>query len=93
MQNAGRQIIGQAGKTPMSKSELERLHKEVIVDPRFTHMGFRYEGGFIGDHDLSSKMPIPKHISAKHQDLNTLMNGLIRNGENFLKDSELSPLC
>jgi len=39
------QIIGQAGKTPLSKMELERLQKEIIVDDRFIAMGYRNEGG------------------------------------------------
>ena len=80
-------IIGQAGKTPLSKSELEHLQKEVIVDSRFIHMGYRDKGGFIGDHDRSTKAPIPSHISAKYQDLDALMNGLIETAE-LLKDSE-----
>jgi hypothetical protein len=62
-------IIGQAGKAPLTRSELERLQKEVIVDTRFIHMGYRAEGGFIGSHDRSTNMPIPSHISARHQDL------------------------
>ena len=84
-------IIGQAGKTPLSKSELERLQKEVIVDDRFIHIGFRAEGGFIGDHDRSTNMPIPSHISAKYQDLNVLINGLIETAK-LLKDSEFPPV-
>ena len=84
-------IIGQAGKTPLSKSELERLQKEVIVDDRFIHMGNRNEGGFIGKHDRSTNMPIPSHISAKHQDLNALMNGLFETTK-LLKDSNFPPV-
>jgi len=84
-------IIGQAGKTPLSKAELERLQKEVIVDSRFIHMGYRDEGGFIGSHDRSTNMPIPSHISAKHQDLEALMNGLIETAE-LLSDSDFPPV-
>ena len=84
-------IIGQAGKAPLSKSELERLQKEVIVDSRFIHMGYRDEGGFIGSHDRSTNMPIPSHISAKHQDLDALMNGLIETAE-LLSDSDFPPV-
>lgn len=84
-------IIGQAGKTPLSKAELERLQKEVIVDSRFIHMGYREEGGFIGSHDRSTNMPIPSHISAKHQDLDALMNGLIETAE-LLSDSDFPPV-
>ena len=84
-------IIGQAGKTPLSKTELERLQKEVIVDSRFINMGYRQEGGFIGTHDRSTNMPIPSHISAKHQDLEKLMNGLIETAT-LLKESDFPPV-
>lgn len=84
-------IIGQAGKAPLSTSELERLQKEVIVDSRFIHMGYRVEGGFIGSHDRSTNMPIPSHISAKHQDLDSLMSGLIETAE-LLSDSDFPPV-
>ncbi|MCB9985900.1 MAG: Fic family protein [Micavibrio sp.] len=84
-------IIGQAGKTPLSKVELERLQKEVIVDSRFIHMGYRNEGGFIGSHDRSTNMPIPSHISARHQDLDALMSGLIETAE-LLSDSDFPPV-
>lgn len=84
-------IIGQAGKSPLSRNELERLQKEVIVDHRFIHMGYRNEGGFIGSHDRSNNMPIPSHISAKHQDIDRLMNGLIETAK-LLKESNFPPV-
>lgn len=84
-------IIGQSGKTPLSKIELERLQEEVIVDNRFIHMGYRNEGGFIGSHDRSTNMPIPSHISARHQDLDTLMQGLIETAA-LLKESDFPPV-
>ncbi len=85
------QIIGQAGKTPLSKSELERLQKEVIVDGRFIQMGYRQEGGFIGSHDRFTNMPIPSHISARPQDLESLMDGLIYTAS-ILKNSDYPPV-
>ncbi len=81
------QIIGQAGKTPLSKTELKRLQIEVIVDNRFIRMGYRDEGGFIGKHERSTNIPIPSHISAKHQDLDILMEGLIETAS-LLKNSD-----
>ena len=84
-------IIGQAGKAPLSRSELERLQKDVIVDSRFIHMGYRDDGGFIGRHDRSTTMPIPSHISAKHQDLDALMSGLIETAA-LLSDSDFPPV-
>jgi hypothetical protein len=84
-------IIGQAGKSALSKAELERLQAEVIVDNRFVFMGFRIDGGFIGSHNRATNMPIPVHISAKHEDLDTLMNGLIETAA-LLKGSEFPPV-
>lgn len=69
--------IGQAGSKPLSKEELVRLQQIIIEDSRFTAMGFRKEGGFVGEHDRSSGEPIPDHISAKWQDLEPLIDSLI----------------
>jgi Fic family protein len=40
-------------------------------------MGFRTKGGFVGEHDRTTGQPIPEHISARWQDLNILMDGLL----------------
>ena len=84
-------IIGQAGKIPLSKAHLEHLQNEVIGDSRFMQMGYRNEGGFIGRYHRSTNIPIPSHISAKHQDLDVLMQGLIETAQ-LLKDSDYSPV-
>lgn len=69
--------IGQAGSKPLSKDELLRLQQIVIEDSRFIKMGYRTEGGFIGEHDRTTGEPIPSHISARWQDLDTLMQALL----------------
>ena len=69
--------IGQAGSRPLSKEELLRLQQMVIDDSRFIQMGYRTEGGFIGEHDRNSGEPIPEHISARWQDIETLMSGML----------------
>lgn len=69
--------IGQAGINNLSKEELLRLQQIVIESDRFIKMGFRDEGGFVGEHDRISGKPLPEHISARFEDLETLMNGLI----------------
>jgi len=69
--------IGQAGSKQLSKEELLRLQQIVIEDTRFIKMGYRTEGGFVGDHDRNTGEPIPEHISARWQDLETLMEGLL----------------
>ena len=40
-------------------------------------MGFRDEGGFVGEHDRITGEPMPEHISAKWQDIDSLIDGLI----------------
>ena len=78
--------IGQAGSKPLSKEELIRLQQVVIENSRFTTMGFRKEGGFVGEHDRTSGEPIPDHISAKWQDVERLTEDLITSGK-VLEDS------
>lgn len=69
--------IGQAGSKPLSKEELIRLQQIVIENSRFVDMGLRKKGGFVGEHDRTTGEPIPEHISARWQDLNNLIDGLI----------------
>ena len=69
--------IGEAGRQPLDREELLRLQKIVIGDERFVKLGFRQEGGFIGEHDRESRMPLPDHISARHEDLPGLLTGMI----------------
>lgn len=68
--------IGQAGSTPLNKEELLRLQQIVIENSRFVEMGYRKEGGFVGQHDRTTGEPIPEHVSAKWQDINVLIDGL-----------------
>ena len=69
--------IAEAGRVELSRAELERLQRVVIGDTRFVHLGLRVEGGFIGDHDRRSGEPIPEHISARAEDLPSLVDGMI----------------
>ncbi len=68
--------IGQAGQQPIDPDELLRLQRIVIGDTRFVHLGLRTEGGFVGERDRDSRMPIPDHISAKPEDLSGLIDGM-----------------
>jgi hypothetical protein len=78
--------IGQAGQKTISKEELVRLQQIVIDNPRFTQMGWRQHGGFIGEHDRRYGTPIPDHISAKWSDILSLMDGLIATDHRLEKD-------
>lgn len=69
--------IGQAGRHPLSIEELLRLQALVIGDARFVALGLRREGGFVGEHDRETRAPLPDHVSARHQDLPVLLEGLL----------------
>src|SRR5216683_1641520 len=69
--------IGEAGRRPISLDELLRLQAIVIGDARFVRMGLRQEGGFVGEHDRDSQMPLPDHISARAEDLPSLIAGMV----------------
>jgi len=73
--------IGQAGGKPLSEEELNRLQQIVIENGRFIEMGFRKKGGFVGEHDRVTGEPIPEHISARWQDIEQLINGLLKTNE------------
>jgi Fic family protein len=73
--------IGQAGSKPLIVAELERLQQILIENTRFVKLGLRDEGGFVGEHDRITGEPIPEHISAKPEDLHTLLNGLVNANE------------
>ena len=68
--------IGEAGKHQLSQGELERLQQIVLQDARFVKMGVRTGGGFIGGHTRDGKTPEPVHISARHEDLADLLEGI-----------------
>ena len=70
------QVISEAGRHPIDRAELERLQRIVIGDARFVHLGLRTDGGFVGEHDRLSGAPFPDHISARHEDLPALIDGL-----------------
>ena len=83
--------IGQSGLLDLTKDELNRLQQLVIENSRFIQMGFRTQGGFVGEHDRETGEPIPDHISARHEDLDELMDGLIATN-NLLINSEINPV-
>lgn len=69
--------IGEAGTGPVTIEELERLQRIVIGDARFVRLGLRDAGGFVGTHDRETQEPIPDHVSARPQDLGSLLDGMI----------------
>lgn len=79
--------IGQAGNKPLSKEELIRLQQIIIESGRFVKMGYRDTGGFIGEHDRNTGEPIPDHISARWDDIEKLMNGLLDSAKKMEKEN------
>lgn len=71
------EILGMAGREQFDAGMLKRLQDTVLEGNRFVKRGFRTRGGFIGIHDRYSGNPLPDHISARYQDINELMNGLL----------------
>ena len=69
--------IGEAGRRPLGMDELLRLQAMVIGDARFVRLGLREVGGFVGVHNRDSRLPIPDHISARPQDLRSLVDGMV----------------
>ena len=68
--------IGEAGRRPVDLDELVRLQRIVIGDARFVHLELREQGGFVGEHDRDTRMPLPDHISARPDDLHSLIEGM-----------------
>ncbi|WP_117193497.1 Fic family protein [Rhizobium terrae] len=72
--------VAQAGRRPLSIDELVRLQHIVIEEDRFIKRGLRDAGGFIGGRDWNND-PSPEHVSARHEDIADLLQGIIACGE------------
>ena len=68
--------IGEAGRQALDADELLRLQRIVIGDDRFVRLGFRDEGGFVGEHERETRLPLPDHVSARAEDLPSLVTGM-----------------
>lgn len=70
----GRAVL-EAGKRPLNQTEIYRLHTILIGDDRFTEVGYRTAGIFLGERDYTND-PIPEFVGARHTDLPELMTAL-----------------
>lgn len=70
----GRAVL-EAGKRPLNQTEIYRLHRILIGDDRFTAVGYRQDGVFLGERDHNHE-PLPEFIGARHENLAELMTGL-----------------
>jgi Fic family protein len=82
--------IGQAGSKPLSIDEIHRL-QQLVIESKFTKLGFRTEGGFVGEHDRKTGEPIPSHISARWQDVELLIRGLLDTSQK-LEEEKFHPV-
>jgi hypothetical protein len=82
--------IGEAGRQPLDIEELLRLQRIVIGDARFVRLGLRQEDGFVGEHDRETGLPLPDHISARAEDLPSLIQGML--AFNHGPSQELAPV-
>ena len=70
----GRAIL-QAGKRPLTQTEIYRLHRILIGDDRLTPIGYRNDGVFLGERDHNNE-PMPEFIGARAEDVVNLMAAL-----------------
>lgn len=82
----GRAVL-EAGKRPLNQTEIYRLHNILIGDDRFTQVGYRAEGVFLGERDHNNA-PLPEFIGARPEDVPPLMTGL-NEANNRLRTSKL----
>ncbi|WP_188939405.1 Fic family protein [Dyadobacter endophyticus] len=80
--------IGKSGPSKITQEELVRLAQIVLGGGKTPVAGYRRQQGFIGEHDYLSGMPIPDHISARWEDLEGLMDGLIKTAESLETDNQ-----
>lgn len=71
------ETIGEAGQLPLSLELLVDLQERVIGDSAFVKLGLREEGGFVGGRSPLAQQPRPDHVSARHEDLPSLIDGLV----------------
>lgn len=82
----GRAVL-EAGKRPLNQTEIYRLHRILIGDDRFTEIGYRTEGVFLGERDHNND-PLPEFIGARPGDLPGIMTGL-NESNNRMRPSDL----
>lgn len=82
--------VMQAGRNPLTKAELTRLHEILIEDNRFVQPGLRADGVFLGEHSIDGE-PLPEFIGARPQDLDDLLDALIE-ANSIMREAEIDPV-
>ena len=71
-------VIAAAGNTRLTIPELENLQRSLFdKGQRFVRTGLRQVGGFVGQRGPYDNALLPDHISARPQDLRSLMRALL----------------
>lgn len=71
---------GEAGRGDLTIDGLLGPREALIGDGRFTLLGLRTEGGWIGRRDRATGAPVPEHVGARPGDLTELMRGVVEYG-------------
>jgi hypothetical protein len=85
----GRAVL-EAGKRPLNQTEIYRLHRILTGDDRFTRIGYRNDGVFLGERDHNFD-PLPEFIGARPDDVPDLMLSL-NNCNNRMRTSDIDPV-
>lgn len=83
-------VVLEAGKNELSISEIERLHRILLKDDRFSKFGLRDKEVFLGDRDYNNH-PVPEFIGARQEDLPQIMGRWLEMNK-VLKNSSLHPI-
>lgn len=85
----GKAIL-QAGKQPLNQTEIYRLHGILLGDDRFTQVGYREKGVFLGERDHNQD-PVPEFIGARQSDVADLMTAL-NSCNNKMRPQNIDPV-
>ena len=66
-----------SARQPIDLDELLRLQRIVIGDAWLVCLGLHSEGGFVGERDRESGMPISHHFNARLEHLTRLVKGML----------------
>lgn len=71
-------MIAEAKDIRLSVDALIALQRSLFdVKNAYVHLGLRTKGGFVGRHDGRDQTPLPDHVSAKPEDLQSLLESLL----------------
>lgn len=84
------QAVLEAGKRPLNQTEIYRLHRILLGDDRFTQVGYREDGVFLGERDHNND-PVPEFIGARQEDVPELMTAL-NTCNNRMRPQDIDPV-